>query len=62
MRETSEEHWIWDGMVLDVSTQRPLLDGLLRLAHGVNAGQHPMSKPELTGLHGALRGFTRPSA
>ena len=41
MRETSEEHWIWDGMVLDVSTQRPLLDGLLRLAHGVNAGQHP---------------------
>lgn len=45
MRETSEDHWIWDGMVLDVSTQRPLLDGLLRLAHGVNAGQHPTPSP-----------------
>ena len=41
MNSPTEDHWIWDGMVLDHSQQSDFLDGLLKLSHRINKGQHP---------------------
>ena len=44
MSSTAEDHWIWDGMVLDHSQESDFLDGLLKLSHGINNGQHPTTQ------------------
>jgi hypothetical protein len=44
MSEIAEDHWIWDGMILDQSQQSDFMDGLLKLSHAINNGQHPTAQ------------------
>ncbi|RPH15464.1 MAG: hypothetical protein CBC49_005160 [Alphaproteobacteria bacterium TMED89] len=41
MSNSGEDHWIWDGMVLDHSQQSHFFEGLLKVSLSINNGQHP---------------------